>query len=161
MPRTVEERFWEKVNKAAAGGCWEWTGSLHSKGYGQLSSKRGRRPHHAHRLSYQMHKGSIPADLLVCHHCDNRKCVNPDHLFLGTPKQNTDDRDRKDRVRHGDRHPFAKLTANRVKAIRRQAANGATRKALATRYGVSVAAIGHVLAGNTWKRALTPAENAT
>lgn len=158
MSRTVEERFWSKVNKDAACGCWEWTGSLHPKGYGQLSSGRGRRPFHTHRLSYQMHKGPIPDGQMVCHRCDNPRCVNPDHLFLGTAKQNADDRDRKDRVRHGDRHPFAKLSANKVRAIRRQAATGATRKSLAARYGVSVATIGRVVTGVDWKRVSTSTE---
>lgn len=162
MSRTVEERFWEKVDKNGPAGCWVWTHSRSKKGYGQLSGPhRGHKPFQAHRLSWEMHTGPIPAGLMVCHRCDNPPCVNPDHLFLGTPKNNTDDRDAKNRVRHGDRHPYAKLTTKRVAIIRRRSAAGVSRKALAAKFGVSVDSIRRVVIGAGWKRVPKEEDNPT
>lgn len=94
-PTPLADRFWPKVRKG--GGCWEWTASM-SHGYGQIGvgGKSGR-PHHAHRVAWELTNGAIPAGLFVCHHCDNKKCVRPDHLFLGTAKDNNQDRARKGR----------------------------------------------------------------
>lgn len=80
-------RFWEKVNKTST--CWNWTGSL-SDGYGRYFIKG--RFNKAHRFSYYLHKGAILKGLQVLHQCNNRACVNPDHLYLGTHGDNMRDR---------------------------------------------------------------------
>lgn len=92
--RTLEERFWEKVDKT--GDCWEWTGFKNRQGYGQfqVSTKNGQP---AHRVSFELANGKIPDGMHVCHKCDNPPCVRPDHLFLGTPSDNMKDMVKKGR----------------------------------------------------------------
>lgn len=92
---TIEERFALKINVLNPNGCWLWEGSKTKNGYGQISTSREAGPEYAHRVSWKIHFGPIPDDKIVCHDCpgprDNKDCVNPIHLYLGTYFDNTMD----------------------------------------------------------------------
>jgi hypothetical protein len=96
-----EVRFWPKVAKSD--GCWEWMGSRKETGYGLFTLDS--RTSSAHRFSYSLAFGSIPAGMEVCHHCDNPPCVRPDHMFLGTHSDNMRDRFAKGRHRKSEGAP--------------------------------------------------------
>ena len=140
---THEARFWPRVEKSD--GCWVWTGAL-CDGYGR-SYLSGSGHMRAHRLSWIMHNGPIAPGLSVLHRCDNRACVRPDHLFLGTVAENNADMRTKGRQVRGDRHGRAKLTAEQAAAIK---ADSRSIVAIARAYGVSTSAISHLRHGRNW-----------
>jgi hypothetical protein len=109
---------------------------------------------YVHRLAYELANGRIPDDLKVCHRCDNPACVRPDHLFLGTQKDNMQDASTKGRIKtlRGDDHPWSKLTSAEVSEIRRAAANGEKQKMLAERFHVTTRAINAIINERAWKR---------
>ena len=94
----LQERFWSKINISNKNDCWNWNAGCFKNGYGEFEYKG--KPIYAHRMSWILTFGEIPQDLFVCHKCDNRFCVNPDHLFLGTQQDNVNDMIQKGRINH-------------------------------------------------------------
>jgi hypothetical protein len=135
--------FWSRVdNSAGDDACWLWTGSKSRKGYGDMGW-RGR-VRKTHRIAYEITHGEFPAEMQVLHSCDNPRCVNPAHLWLGTNQDNMDDMNRKGRGRFpsGEQHGNHKLTDQQVAEIRARYANGETNKTkLGAEYGVTRANI--------------------
>lgn len=153
----LSERFYQHVHIPKNEiDCWEWCGKKDKDGYGTLYSKNiGNR---AHRISYFLNYGEIPKKLCVCHTCDNRGCVNPKHLWLGTNKENNRDRDNKGRtfksippVFYGKDNPKTKLTKNQVIEIRDLLSQGLSRYRLAKIYKVSEPNIRSIDLRITWK----------
>lgn len=91
----IKDRLLRKVKVNTETDCWEWQGGKNNVGYGMIRDEHGMRT--THRVSYELHKGNIPKGMCVCHTCDNPKCVNPDHLWVGTKKDNSQDMIRKGR----------------------------------------------------------------
>ena len=143
MKRSLKERFFSKVQKVESG-CHEWTGCLMPNGYGQFH-KDGKTAY-AHRVAYELAYG-VPTDY-VLHTCDNRKCVNPEHLFSGSFYDNMNDMVSKQRQAHGERNWHHKLTAEQVKSIRSEV--GLNRE-IASKYGVSASLISMIRSGRIWK----------
>lgn len=144
-------RFSEKVMPVPESGCWIWIASLRSDGYGMFSlGERQRAPVAAHRISYEMHRGSIPPGAFVCHRCDTRCCVNPGHLFLGTNVTNMRDMVAKQRSTRGSRHPNAKLSERDIRPIRKRLAAGETMPSIARDFQASWRAIANIKYGHTW-----------
>ncbi|GAA2394233.1 HNH endonuclease [Gordonia cholesterolivorans] len=146
------ERFWEKVNKTEFG-CWEWAARLFSNGYGQFQAEcsYGYRPYPAHRWIFSKLNGEIPEGLVVRHRCDNRKCVNPDHLELGTVQDNANDAVTRKRTTQGSRSAQAKLTEGQVIEIRRLLATGINQTAVAKSFGVTSRCVSNIARRQTWR----------
>jgi HNH endonuclease len=146
------ERFWNKVNKNTLSGCWEWSGSLKCGGYGLFRVKG--RLYKAHRFSWILNVGSIPKGKLVCHKCDNPKCVNPAHLFLGTHTDNARDRENKNRrpIFRGEAHPNSSLSDCQAVAIVEKYKTGRySCRALAKEYDVASSTIHRLITKQTWR----------
>jgi hypothetical protein len=151
MVRLIERQIknFQKKLLPIESGCIVWTGSKTSNGYGKFhfNGKCGR----AHRFSWILHFGEIPAGLCVMHRCDNPLCTNIEHLSLGTHQENMRDRDNKGRNRQpkGEAQAHAKVTEKLVLEIRSRF--GETQKDLAIEFGVQQATISQILRRQTWK----------
>lgn len=138
-------------------GCWLWLGASDPYGYGvvRVTPKPGRKKGIAlaHRLSFAAHKGDIPAGTFIRHRCDNPKCVNPDHLDAGTPRDNSADMVRRKRSSFGERNGQAKLSDEKVRAIRADLARGRRVKEIAAEFGVTDFRIYQIRRGDGWRHA--------
>lgn len=166
----------DEIDKAAEGryviseaGCWIWQGKKNHKGYGYVSvcgNTIG-----AHRLSFLLHRGPIPKGLEVMHTCDIPACINPEHLMLGTTKDNARDCVRKGRkpfqknrelarrcreVQIGEKNSFSRLSEDDIIQIRQYSLSGLSQRQIAARFGVTQTNIGYILRGETWKSVPLP-----
>lgn len=135
-------------------GCWEWKKPSASHGYGCLNVKG--KSILAHRYSYELHKGKIPDGLDICHSCDNRKCVNPDHLWTGTHRENMMDCLKKGlgNRANGEKAPKSKLTKEQVLEIRKlyiHYSHNFGAPSLAKKYGVRIPSIYKIISRETWR----------
>lgn len=145
--RELMARFWAKVDRSTGpDGCWLWMACLNSQGYGQI--RINHRSVLAHRVSYEAAHGPIQDGQQVLHRCDTPRCVNPAHLFLGTPATNSDDKVRKGRQAKGEALPIAKLSPAAVAAIR---ASTGYQRDIAARFGVAQSQVSRIKAGKRWR----------
>jgi hypothetical protein len=144
--------FMSRVEKSRQ--CWNWSGAIGSKGYGTFCSFL------ATRIMYKLHYGTDPGGLLVCHTCDNPRCVNPKHLFLGSHADNSADMVAKNRQqkKRGESASRAMLSEEDVKQIR---SSSLTHADLAQKYHVSVSCISHAMRGVNWAHISTAAQRRT
>lgn len=142
--RTVE-RFWAKVDRRDASGCWEWQAARRN-GYGSFSlGGRAGTMVSAHRFSWELSNGQIPTGKVVRHKCDNPPCVNPSHLVIGSHGENMRD------MAERERSSKTVLTADEVRNIRALGAAGTSQSAIAGSFGVTKGTVGHILRGDTWR----------
>lgn len=155
---TADQRsaFKAKVAESAVSSCWNWQSAIDRNGYGQfMVHPFGVKL--AHRIAYLLHKGEIPLGLWVLHTCDNRRCVNPQHLYAGTPLDNARDRD----VQGNRKAPAGTLNGNAVfsdeQVLEIRAVHASKKKfkptllTLADKYGVSLGAIKKIVYNENWK----------
>lgn len=142
-PEKVLSRLLPLIEKSD--GCWGFRGMKTYAGYGRLYCWGGMQM--AHRVSYVLHKGEIPAGLWVLHKCDNPPCTNPEHLFLGTPADNNQDKISKGRGVYGSDHHSAKVDAAKVKKIR---ADSRPYSEISKQYGVSKSQVSCIKNFKTW-----------
>jgi len=160
-----QNRFWANVRFGGIDECWEWGGKVGSKGYGRfwLEGKE----HYAHRIVYFLIHGGIPFGKFILHHCDNRSCVNHKHVYAGTQKDNTRDKDergrgnyacgkrngrytRPEKTARGERNGNSKLTKIIVLDIRKRHLEGEPQNRIAKSHKISPQAVSSIVNGKRW-----------
>ncbi len=147
IPTSPISRFLSKFTKSDE--CWEWQAGIDQDGYGKFWDGKNRIS--SHRYSWIFHFGNIPENLFVLHSCDNRKCVRPDHLFLGTNIQNMEDKIKKKRHSFGESNGQSKLKSNQIIEILSNHKNGISSKTMSNQFTVHKTSINNIIAGRTWK----------
>ncbi len=128
--------------------CWDWEGHIHNSGYGRLTNRR--KTQYAHRFMWESFYGEIPKGLDVCHKCDNKKCVNPHHLFLGTRKDNMIDAKVKNRLQRGADRYNSVLNEDIVRQARIRKEAGEKIVDIAKHFGVGKTTLGKAIRAQTW-----------
>lgn len=142
------ERHAKKIDRT--GECWFWTAYHDKDGYGLVTIAKG--SHRTHRVSWQVANGqSIPPGMCVCHRCDNRACINPAHLFLGTQAENVADRHRKGRTAIGTKAGLGRLTAAQVLEIRARRAAGLTLERIGREFGIAACTVSAIYHRRLWR----------
>jgi hypothetical protein len=151
-----KELFWSRIDKEKSEffDCWEWTGRVNGKGYGEIDFHQFSHSY-SHRIAWILTNGEIPDGLCVLHECDNPPCCNPDHLYLGTNKDNVDDKMRKGRHRCGQDAGTSKLVNEEVLEIRRlYNEDGMRISCIARKYRRGYNTIRYIVNGVHWKHLL-------
>ena len=146
MSKEIEERFWAKVQKGE--NCWLWMAGRSKNGYGNFAVSG--KWYGAHCYAWILEHGPIEMGMCILHHCDNRQCVRPSHLFLGTKAKNQADMAAKGRAARGEKQWMSKLTASEVLKIRALSQRGLTQQQIADEFGVSRGNISFVINRVTW-----------
>lgn len=141
--RPIKERLMEKMTPAP-NGCWEWTGGMRADGYGLVWFEG--KAQRAHRIAYQVLKGPLDTKDVLCHKCDNRKCINPDHIFIGSRADNVRDAASKNRMPHGKSHWNATLSDAQIAMIR--SIEGVTYTEIARQFGVAQSTVSRLRSGS-------------
>ena len=159
MSQSLAERFSTKYEVDPVSGCWVWTACRSATGYGKIGNMG--RTMAAHRVSYELYVSPVGDGMCVLHKCDNRPCVNPQHLFVGTKADNTQDMIQKGRAAHprGDDAPSAKLDSSQVLRIRERCMCGESYVVLAREYGISKRSVCSIARGDVWKHLLLPSSS--
>jgi hypothetical protein len=150
IKQPLEKRFWEKVDKKGKDDCWLWKGGKGWMGYGRIRDEK-KNPKSATHVSWFLKHGEYPTKYM-CHKCDNPSCVNPNHLFEGSPKDNSRDCIKKDRHSRGSRQAFSILTEADVEKIKQEYTGKygeCTR--LGKKYNVTYSTISKIMRGVQWK----------
>lgn len=152
MPTPPKTAFFhEKIAQKSADGCWLWIGSIQSRGYGDVFNKSFGGHVLAHRVAWMLYRGHIPDGQCVLHKCDVRRCVNPDHLFLGTISDNQADMVSKERQAKGERNGHARLSETDVVAIRRAHERGISQRLIADEHCISRPAVSDIVRRKRWR----------
>lgn len=142
--------------KVDANGCFNWQGSIHRDGYGMTYWPPQKQTMQTHRASYLVFRGAVPKGMFVCHRCDNRRCINPAHLFLGTPKENIEDAFEKRRLCCGESVNTACLKESDVVEIARLYGTGKTIRELCEIYGIANSSMVRIVNGKNWRHVDRP-----
>lgn len=149
LAQNFQNHFWERVEKT--GDCWVWTGAITRAGYGWV--RAGGTSKLAHRVAWELTNGPIPFGMFVCHKCDNRICVNPNHHFIGTDSDNMHDCSKKGRTTWGEKGAHAKLKSQQVIEIKQlYKSGGYSYQSLADKFGIGMVTVANIITGATWKK---------
>lgn len=148
----IRYRFEMKFERGNDDECWLWLGKKNYKGYGYFCMGTSKSVA-SHRVAYELYVGKIPKGLLVCHSCDNRECINPRHLWIGTAKENNKDRDKKGRfvALKGEKNGMTKITEKTAREIKMRIMTGEPMSKISRELNITYSIVNNIKAGLTWK----------